>query len=268
MTPPLADRLSTFRALHERGRILVLPNAWDAVSARLVEACGASAIATTSAGVAWSHGFADGGYVPREALLATVNEVVGATGLPVSVDLENGYSDDPAQVAALVKAVADAGAVGINLEDGENPPELLAAKIKAIRDAGADLFINARTDVYLMHLVEPARAVDETIARAERYRAAGCHGIFVPAVVQLDEIQRIASAVDLPLNVLAFRGLAPVAELQKHGVRRLSVGSALALAALARARELAKRLLDEGELDDLFRATIPYAEINALFRPS
>src|SRR5262249_2800590 len=157
---------------------------WDAGSARLVESLGARAIATTSAGVAWAHGYPDGDALPIARLLETVRAIARVVRVPLSVDVEGGYADDPSEhIAALVGA----GAVGINIEDGAAPPELLAKKIAQAKSAaarrGVDLFVNARTDVYLRGLVPEAERVRETLARAARYRDAGADGIFVPKVV-------------------------------------------------------------------------------------
>ena len=260
---------AAFRRLHAPGQLLVLPNAWDAASARLIEGAGATAIATTSSGVCWARGYPDGKALPLAVLVGAVAEIVRVTRLPVSADVEAGYSADPQRVAETVSAVIGAGAVGINLEDGSAPPELLAAKISAVkqaaRRAGVDLFVNARTDVYLKRLAPPERAVAETIARGKRYQEAGCDGLFVPGLSQRDAIQAIAGGVALPLNVMLLPGLAPVAELRAWGVRRLSAGSAVAAAAFGAARLAAKQLLAEGRYKRLFAEPVTYPEMNALF---
>jgi 2-methylisocitrate lyase-like PEP mutase family enzyme len=172
-----------FRSLHQGSDPLLLPNAWDAGSARMIESLGAPAIATTSAGVAWSRGYPDGEALPSEPLLATVREIARIIRVPLSIDIEGGYSNDPAAVAKLVAGIIDAGAVGINIEDGIGSPELLCAKIESAKQvasrAGVDLFINARTDVYLRSFSSGNAAVEEVVRRAERYRAAGCDCLFV-----------------------------------------------------------------------------------------
>jgi 2-methylisocitrate lyase-like PEP mutase family enzyme len=267
MTDPNPTGARMFRGLHETG-LLILPNAWDAGSARLVESLGAKAIATSSAAVAWSHGFADGNALPVPILAATVAEIVRRVNVPVSVDVEGGYSEDPAGAAAAVAAVIDAGGVGINIEDGAGSPDLLCAKIAQVRAAalrlGADLFVNARTDVYLKALVPPERRLDETVARAKRYRDAGADGIFVPAVISAAAIHAIASAVELPLNVLARPDLPAASELEALGVRRLSAGSWLASAAFGRIASLAADFVRTGASDPLAEGAMPYAEVNAL----
>jgi 2-methylisocitrate lyase-like PEP mutase family enzyme len=259
-----------FRALHEGPDVLVLPNAWDAGSARLMETCGAKAIATSSAAVAWAHGFGDGEQLPTATVLATVREIVRIATVPVSVDLESGYHAEPEGIADVVAAVLAAGAIGINLEDGRAAPEVLAAKIgvakRVAARGGHELFVNARTDVYLKNLARGEAAVAETLRRAAIYRAAGADGLFVPAVVAPAEIRAITSAVGLPVNVLVRADLPPVAELQRLGVRRLSAGCAFSEMMLAQARRAARELLDGGTYATLFAEAIPFPEINGWFK--
>ena len=149
----MTEKSRIFRSLHQGPGLLLLPNAWDAVTARLTESLGAEAIATTSAGLAWSHGHADGNALPEDRLLAAIGDMVRVIRVPLTVDVEAGYSDDPRAVARLVARVAAVGAVGINIEDGAGSPDLLCHKITSIRETtaalGVDLFINTRTDVYL-----------------------------------------------------------------------------------------------------------------------
>lgn len=262
--------MATFRDLHAPGRLLILPNAWDAGSARLIEDCGAAAIATTSSGVAWARGYPDGNALPTRVLAAAVAEIARVIRVPLSADVEAGYSDDPRAVAETVTAVMSAGAVGINLEDGAGPPDLLCAKIEAVKAAaakgGVDLFVNARTDVFLKRLVPPERAVDETIERARRYRAAGCDGVFVPALAEAAAIRAIVAGVaPLPLNAMAYPGLPDAAGLRELGVRRLSAGAAVAAAALGRARSRARAFLADGVSEALFDENVEYGPTNALF---
>jgi 2-methylisocitrate lyase-like PEP mutase family enzyme len=267
MTKERETAAQAFHRLHHEG-FLVLANAWDASTARLMESLGARAVATTSAAVAWSHGYADGDLLPVPLLLATVAEIARVVSVPLSVDLEGGYSDEPKAVGEVVGAVMAAGGVGINIEDGTRPPELLCAKIEQARAAarrlGVRLFVNARADVYLRALVPAERRLDETLARGERYRAAGADGFFVPGLVDPTALRTIASAVPLPLNVLAGVGLPPAAELAALGARRLSAGSGIARAALGRTAALAKAFLRDGASDPLAAETLPYAEVNAL----
>lgn len=258
-----------FRNLHRGPDLLRLPNAWDAGSARLIESLGAKAIATTSAGVAWSRGYPDGDALPAEPLLATAREIARVIRVPLTVDIEGGYSDDPAAVALLVKRLIDAGAVGINIEDGTGSPDLLCAKIEAVRRsaarAGVDLFINARTDVYLAGLASGDAAAEEVARRAERYRAAGCDGLFVPTLAERSAIGAIASAIDpLPLNLMLVPGLPAGDVLQTLGVRRLSTGSAIAQAVWGCASKLASGFL-VGAVEEMFTAGAEYGAMNRLW---
>lgn len=260
---------ATFRALHTNNPPLVLANVWDAASARLVELAGARSIATSSAAVSWAHGVADGEHLRPEQALSAARDVVGAVRVPVTVDLEAGYSVDPAEVGALVLRLAELGVAGINLEDGHAPPSELVAKIRAIRQAtrsaSADVFVNARTDVYLKALVPPERAVEETLRRARLFEEAGADGLFVPGAASEADVRAIGGGTRLPLNVLVLPGMAPVAELARWGVRRVSVGTAIASAALATVRSVAKELLERGTYESMFRDRVPSKEMNAAF---
>lgn len=270
MSAPRPEAARVFRRLHGQG-LLVLANAWDGGSARLMQSLGAKAIATTSAAVAWSHGFADGDFLPVPLLAATVADMARVLTVPLSVDIEGGYATDPSGVGATVARIVDIGAVGINIEDGSGAPDLLCAKIEQARRAagrlGVELFVNARTDVYLRGLVPGTRRVEETLARAERYRGAGADGLFVPGVTDASEIQAIASATPLPLNVLARPGLPSTSELEALGVRRLSAGSNIAEAVFANAAVRAASFLRAGATEPLPEGALRYADINALMLP-
>lgn len=259
---------ATFRSLHADGPILVLPNVWDAGSARLVEACGARAIATSSGALSWAHGAPDGEGLGVDTLIAATREIVRAVRVPVTVDVEAGYGRSAESVAPVIRQVIEAGAVGINLEDGSDSPSLLAGKIevtkRTARELGVDLFVNARTDVYLRGLVPASERVAETLGRARQYRDAGCDGLFVPGVVNADEISALAKDAGLPLNVMVVAGLPAPMKLQELGVRRVSAGVALALAALTTVRREATRLLERGEYEGLLGSEVSYPEMNAL----
>lgn len=264
----LSHPAAAFRHMHREG-ILLLANAWDAGTARLIESLGARAIATTSAGVAWTHGYADGDRLPVPCLLGTVSAILGAIRVPLTVDIEGGYSDDPRAVGELVARLADMGVAGINLEDGTAAPDRLGAKIEAIRHAcagnGSDVFINARTDVYLRGLAPPEHRVGETLARATRYRAAGADGLFVPGITDRAGITAIATEAQLPLNVLARASLPGAAELQSWGVRRLSAGPYLTASAYRLIASLATGFLRDGVSAPLLADATPHAELNKLF---
>ena len=254
-----------FRALHS-GAVLVLPNAWDAASARIVERAGARAVATTSAGVAWSLGAADGDRLSRDAAVGLVTRVVAAVGIPVTADVESGYGATPADVADTVRAVADAGAAGINLEDGAypglRPVDEQAARIAAARKA-APLFVNARIDSYLFGVGDPAARLDDTVARAVSFADAGADGVLVPGVVDPEIIAALASRIPVPLNVMAGPGAPSVATLAELGVARVSVGSGIAQAAYAVADRCARELLTDGTYDAQ-ASGLDFAAMNAL----
>jgi 2-methylisocitrate lyase-like PEP mutase family enzyme len=258
----------TFRNLHRGPDVLFLPNAWDAVSAKLLERAGARAIGTTSAAVAWTHGYPDGNSLPVECLLVTVRSIARVVRVPLSVDCEAGYSADPEAVAETVGRVLDAGAVGVNLEDGTGPSELLAEKISHVKRAaarrGVDVFVNARVDVYLKALAPESDRLSETTTRARRYRDAGADGIFVPKLLDVNELRQVVANAGLPVNVLAWPGLPASAELRELGVRRLSAGSGFAQHALGLVDSLARDFCDNGA-EFPREGALSNPELNALF---
>jgi 2-methylisocitrate lyase-like PEP mutase family enzyme len=266
--PANPDAASVFHRLHA-GDILILANAWDAFSAKLIAKAGAKAIATSSAAVAWSHGYADHHHLPVALLVETVAKIARVTTFPITADSEGGYADDPAQVGENIAAIVGAGAVGINLEDGSSPPDLLCRKIEAARAsaerAGVNLFINARTDVYLARLAEGEAALAETLKRAKAYRDAGASGLFVPGPVDGRIFEIVAREIPLPLNVMARKGLPPLTELKRLGVRRLSAATGIARTAYAAARDAAEAFLRDGDADALAGVSGPSTDYNALF---
>jgi 2-methylisocitrate lyase-like PEP mutase family enzyme len=263
------ETAALFHRLHEGPEPLLLPNAWDAGSARLMESLGAKAVATTSAGVAWTHGYPDGDVLPVRMLVSTVVAIARAVRVPLTVDVEGGYSDDPAAVEETVARIVEAGGVGINIEDGANAPDLLCLKIerakRAGRHFGIDLFVNARTDVYLRGLAPEGKRVAETLSRARLYRDAGASGIFVPGLREPNEIKAVAAGAGLPLNVMAWPGLPSGTELAQLGVQRLSAGSGISQALWGKAAALAGDFLKSGKSDPLGEGAMAYPAINALF---
>ncbi len=255
---------SAFRELHHTGSILVLANVWDVGGARIVESLGAKAIATTSAGVAWSKGYADGNVMPTQLLAQLAAEIVQAVKIPVSVDFEAGYSDDPATVAENLKPLLDAGISGINLEDGTAPVELLARKIEAIKGIG-DVFVNARTDVYLRGLAVEGERVGEILRRASVYSSAGADGLFVPGASDPAEIGEIAKGTPLPVNILSLPGVPNSAELERLGVRRLSAGSGIAQVAYQLVSQLAGAFFADGAYSSISKGARSYGELQELF---
>ncbi|MFF2773990.1 isocitrate lyase/phosphoenolpyruvate mutase family protein [Streptomyces sp. NPDC058052] len=266
-----ASDVSLFRSLHTPDRPLALANVWDVASARIVEAAGASAIATTSAGVAWSLGAPDGDSVSRDLVLGVVGRITAAVAVPVTVDIEGGYGGTTAEVADTIGRLLEAGVAGVNIEDGTRPPETLAGRLTAARAAaereGADLFLNARVDTYLLGLGDADTRLRDTVDRARSYVEAGADGVFVPGLTDPGLIKELAAALPVPLNIMAGPGVPSVAELGALGVARVSLGSGVAQTAYAAAREAALDLHRTGGYDSLRRA-LDYPELNALFTPS
>ncbi|MEK8105390.1 isocitrate lyase/phosphoenolpyruvate mutase family protein [Micromonospora sp. M12] len=258
----MTERRAAFHALHHTGRPLVLPNAWDHASAAALGARGHQAIGTTSLGVAAAAGRPDGTAATATETLALARRL--AT-LPVllSVDVEAGFSDDPATVASYVAELAGVGVVGINLEDGRPDGTLteagcVADKIAAVKRAVPDLFVNARTDTWWLGVDDP---LPQTLARARAYRAAGADGIFVPGTVDLATLRVLAERIDAPVNALHQAGGPRLTELAAAGVARVSTGSLLFRAALAAAVAVA----DGVRADGLTARRLPsYAEVQAL----
>jgi 2-methylisocitrate lyase-like PEP mutase family enzyme len=241
------------RALHKRP--LLLPNAWDAASAVAIESVGATAIATTSAGISWACGVPDGERIGRERMLQGLSEIIASVRVPVTADIESGYGTTPEAVARTVDAVIAIGAAGINIEDSPGTdaplrePPIQAARIRAARAmagrAGVPLWINVRTDTFLAGAGSSSERLSETIARAAVYAAAGADSLFVPGVLDLDVIRELATG-PLPINVMAGSGAPDVASLVAAGATRISVGPAIAQAAYDLAARAAAELLATG----------------------
>lgn len=267
--PTQSEKARAFHAMHGEG-VLVLPNAWDVASAVLVRDAGARAVATTSAGASWSLGTPDGEQLARERAVDLVVRIVTLVDEPITVDIETGYGVDAAEVAATARAVLSAGAVGVNLEDGDGAPlrpvseqaERIIAIREAADDAGVALFINARTDTYLMEVGDPADRLAETIHRAHAYLAAGADGIFVPGLMRAETIRELTTAVSAPINIMVGPGALTVPELTGLGVRRVSTGMAIAQAVYAHTRRAAAEVLTDGTYAELTDG-LDYGTLNA-----
>jgi 2-methylisocitrate lyase-like PEP mutase family enzyme len=226
-----------FAALHRRGEPFLLPNAWDVASAVLLANAGFPAVGTTSLGVTAAAGLIDGAGTGRAAVLDLATRIVPRLTVPVTVDVEGGYSDDPGEVAALASELASLGAAGINLEDASPGGTLRsaaaqAAIIRAVTDAAPGLFVNARTDTFWLRIgPEPGRLTD-TIGRLLTYADAGASGVFVPGLADLQAVDTVTARIPQPLNLLWQPG-ASLAELGRAGVARVSTGSAPYRRALA-----------------------------------
>lgn len=270
-----AQKAALLKKLHKGARILVLANAWDPISARIVEEIGFPAVATTSAGVAATLGYPDGQRVSRDEMLEVVGRVARAVQVPVTADMEAGYGTTPKALAETALALIAAGAVGLNLEDVTGDDEsshvevqLQLEKIRAIRDAsaaaGVPLVINARTDVYLMPIGPAETRFERTVDRLRAYAKAGADCVFAPAVKDAQTIAKLVKAVEAPLNILLMPGAPNLNELEKLGVARASIGSGLMRASLGTARNVAKTLFDRHDSDAIFSDAVPYAEVNRL----
>ena len=277
MTIGLNAKADAFRSMHHGPPTLILPNAWDAVTARLFVKAGARAIATTSAGIAATLGYADGQNVPRELMVEAVARITRVVDVPVTADIESGYADSTKELRESIRAVMNAGAIGFNLEDatGDSRRPLVALeqqieRIRAAREAADNMsirvVINARTDVYLAKVGEPATRFAETVRRLNAYRQAGADCLFVPGVTDMPTLTQLVRSVPSPLNVLAGPGMPPVAVLQHIGIARLSVGSAIMRATLAVARDAADELLQKGTYHTFLDRNIPYSEVNELMK--
>jgi 2-methylisocitrate lyase-like PEP mutase family enzyme len=270
-----AQKAALLKKLHHGPKILVLANAWDAISARIVEEIGFPAVATTSAGVAATLGYPDGQRVSRDEMLEVVARVARAVRVPVTADMEAGYGTTPAEIAETAQALIAAGAVGLNLEDVTGDDEtsqvdvaLQMEKIQAIREAsaaaGVPLVVNARTDVYLLPIGPAETRFERTVERLRAYAKAGADCVFAPALEDAATIEKLAKAVDAPLNILLMPGTPNLNELEKLGVARASIGSGLMRATLGTARKVAKAMFERRDDWSLFGEAVPYAELNRL----
>jgi 2-methylisocitrate lyase-like PEP mutase family enzyme len=270
----IREKATAFRALHHGPKALVLPNIWDVASARIVEEAGYPAIATTSAGVAFSLGYPDGEKISREEMLARVARIARAVKVPVTADVEAGYGPRPEDAAQTARGVIEAGAVGMNFEDGTEDPahplvdlSLQLEKIRAIREtalnAGVLLVLNARTDVYLRQVGPREERYDEAVRRLLAYRDAGAECVFVPGLRDPEVIRRIVQDVKCPVNILAGPGSPTIPELERLGVARVSLGSSPMRATLGLLRRMAEELKTSGTYQSLEGAPA-HAEVNKM----
>jgi 2-methylisocitrate lyase-like PEP mutase family enzyme len=270
----LKRKAEAFLKMHTGGDILVLPNVWDAASARMVEEAGFPAIATSSAGISFAQGFPDGQKIPPERMLAVIADIASAVQVPVTADVEAGYGNCPEDAARTARQVIEAGAVGMNFEDASGNAdhpltdlELQLERIGAIRqtadELGVPLLINARTDVYLLQVGEVGKRYGDALRRLSAFRDAGADCVFVPGVVDLPTIRQFVADLHCPINVLAVPGSPSVFELKGAGVRRVSLGSGPMRAALGVLRRVADELKDSGTYSALNGAP-SHTEMNRL----
>jgi 2-methylisocitrate lyase-like PEP mutase family enzyme len=247
------------------------------MSARQFEVAGFGAVATTSGGVAWDLGYADGEHAPWSEVVAATARIVRAVRVPVTADIEAGYGETPDQVGKSIAEIVATGAVGFNLEDGTpradmpvRPIEDAAARIRAARaaatTAGVPMVINARIDLYLKNVGDPASRFDETVKRAKAYLAAGADCIYPFGFIDLDTVARLVKAIDAPVNIVARAGTSPAAELEKIGVARVSIASGATLAVMSLIKKIGEDLRAAGKFDGL-EHSMNRPEAQKLFEP-
>ena len=264
------EQAELFRSYHLAPPVLVVPNVWDVASAVVVAAVpGARAIATTSAGVAWSHGYPDGEVIPREEMLEQVRRIAAAVELPVTADLEGGYGD-PGETARLA---IEAGAVGLNIEDGighkvlrpvEEAVEAVRAVVAAGEQAGVPLVVNARSDSFLIGEGSAEEQLETTIERLNAYLDAGADCGFAVGAREPESIQRLTREVRGPVSIFAWPGWPTVAELESLGVARISVATGSARAAYSLVSAIAQELFTTGTYEHLVPAADPQPNLNEL----
>jgi 2-methylisocitrate lyase-like PEP mutase family enzyme len=270
-----AHQAERFRNLHRGPSLLLLPNAWDAISARIFAAAGFPAVATTSGGVAWALGYADGEEAPWHEVVAATARIVRATPAPVTADIEAGYGDTPEAVASSIAEIIGVGAVGVNLEDGTprgtapirtvaDAARRIAAAREAASAAAVPIVINARTDLYLRNIGDPATRFDETVERGRAYLAAGADCFYPIGLYDRDTIGRLVKALAAPININVRAGLPSVAELEALGVARASTASQIALMAATTTRQIAEELKESGRFDAL-KPAMGQADAQQLF---
>jgi len=277
MTPSLALRAARFREQNSAGRLL-LPNAWDAASARVFEEAGFTAIGTTSAGIAYAEGYRDAEHIDRGAMVRAIAKIVKAVSVPVSADIEGGYGPRPADVARTVDDVLDVGAAGVNLEDTAHDGRSAALlgvdaqceRIGAAREAASrrsvPLVINARTDTFLLNLgADLDERIAITIDRGTRYLRAGADLVFVPLLVDTSIVKRVVSQLGGPISLMALPGAPAAAELFAAGAARVSIGQMAMLATLGSLKRISEELREHGTWGSIERTFYGFAEAEALF---
>ncbi len=275
-TISLQAKAEKFQSLHQMQDLFILPNAWDAASARVFEKAGFSAIGTTSAGIAASLGYHDGQQIPVQEMMSAIKRIVSAVNLPVTADIEAGYSQEAEKVLEVIKEVMAMGVVGINIEDSTGIKERpildipsQVAKIRAIRNmvsaAKKTLLINARIDLFYLGLYDTQRATQETIERARAYLEAGADCIFIFGMADKEVLSQLVKDIPGPVNLLAGPGMPSVAELKLMGVRRLSLGSGAMRATLGTLEQISMELQQKGTYNKLTEKAVPYGELQKFF---
>ena len=273
-TSELRAKAETLRRLHIEGPMLVLPNAWDAGSASIFVEAGFTALATTSAGIAYSLGYPDGERISRDEMLAAVARITGRIAVPITADLEAGYGEAPQTVAETVRRAIDAGAVGMNLEDRMEGKHLIdftlsVERVRAARAAaeaaGIPFVLNARTDAFEAPEIPRERRLAEAVRRGNAYRGAGATSVFVPFVGDHGTIEQLIQQIRGPVNILGTPNGPTLKELATLGVRRVTFGSAPMRATLGLLRRMAREWREKGTYGTLQAYGVPFAELQQLF---
>jgi 2-methylisocitrate lyase-like PEP mutase family enzyme len=263
---------TAFKALHHAPHVLLLPNAWDAMSAALFAAEGFEAVATTSGGLAWALGYPDGEHAPWNEVVAATARIVQAVKVPVTADIEMGYGDTPAEVGRHVAEIIQAGAVGVNLEDGLHGPmrsiddacaRLGAARAAADRE-GVPLVLNARCDIYHLRYGEESTRFAATVERCKAYLAAGADCVYPFGLREPAVIGEFVKAVDAPVNITGRAGMPDAATLGRLGVARVTIASAATMVIMTAIQKMAVTLRSTGDFGTL-AATYPRADAQKLF---
>ncbi|MFN0299008.1 MAG: oxaloacetate decarboxylase [Burkholderiales bacterium] len=274
--PTQAEKARSFRALHERPGLFIMPNPWDAGTAKLFASLGFEALATTSLGYANARGRVDGTLsIARDELIENCREIASATDLPVNADLENGYADDPEEAAKIFRMAADAGVVGGSIEDATGRAadpiydltlavERVAAAVRVVRALPFPFTLTARAENYLHGRPD----LDDTIRRLQAFAAVGADVLYAPGLRDLETIRRVVNAVTKPVNVVMSSADPDITaqQLAAIGVKRISVGGALSRLAFAAVRDAAIAMRDTGSFRWV-RDTLPTREIKAIFQP-
>ena len=266
------EKVNLFHKLHHAGKLLILPNIWDSLGAMLLEDLGYPAIATASASVAFANGYDDGEHIPFAELLVVLKKIVSSVNIPVTADIESGFAENNDQLKNNIRQLLETGIAGINIEDTDKktrtllPAEEQCKRIKVIKDvcaeAGKQLFINARTDVYLRN--DTGNKLEETIQRGLAYKKAGADCFYPITMHEEDEIRQIVNTVQMPVNIIPVPGIPSLSALQDMGVARISLGPSFLKAAIQAMKKLALKLQQLEGVDDIIGNEITSAYLHDL----
>ncbi|WP_261129718.1 isocitrate lyase/phosphoenolpyruvate mutase family protein [Bacillus sp. Marseille-Q3570] len=264
-----------FRHLHEDSSTFVLPNAWDVISAKMFEEGGFKAIGTTSAGIAASLGYPDGQQLPIDKMIEVVERIVDAVDVPVSADIEAGYGETAEEVVRTVQKILEAGAVGINIEDGtgdlqhpindlSSQTEMISAIKEYCRENDEELFINARTDLYWLKIGDPSTRLQRAMERVKAYEVAGADCIFVPGLYDKETIQKLRAEVSCPINLLIHPCLPSLKELSEIGIERVSTGSSPFRATVTLLKKMSEEIHNNQTFHEMTSGVLTYGEVAEL----